>query len=288
MPSSPDVSLVVLDFDGTLTDADAHAPAFFAASERALARRLGWTDAEARRAWASALDAVMRLPDDAAWIVDGRGVCPARVDPYVIANGATRLLLAGQDPDVDPEALDAAVVEVHREAYDASPPSLRGDARRVIDDLAASGRHVRVVSNSRTEAVESRLDALGLTSRLPNLVRGHAGKFMVCDAGTPDARFAALPETVAGGIGARPLYLRRGRYFDVLRSIWAETESDPATTLVIGDVFELDLAMPAALGARVHLVQRAGTMRHEERLARAAERGGVSATLSEGLARLEG
>jgi hypothetical protein len=42
-------SVIVLDFDGTLTDADAHAPAFHEASGRELARRLGWDESTLRR-----------------------------------------------------------------------------------------------------------------------------------------------------------------------------------------------------------------------------------------------
>jgi hypothetical protein len=52
---------------------------------------------------------------------------------------------------------------------------------------------------------------------------------------------------------ARPVYLRRGSYFEAL----CATQFPLAETLVVGDIWELDLAMPAALGAHVHLIQRA-------------------------------
>ena len=281
-----DASLVVLDFDGTLTDADAHAPAFHAASAREIARLLAWDDATLRREWSRALAAVTALPEDAAWVVDGRGVCPARVDPYVIANSVTHRLLAEHRPGLTGDALVAEVLAIHHAAYHGVPPPFRPDARRVLEALVGSGRAVRVVSNSRTQAIERLLDSLASPVRDRVVVRGNAGKFSVCATAVPDARFEALPETVDGWDGGRPILLRRGRYFDVLRAMWDETGAGPASTLVVGDVFELDLAMPAALGAHVHLVTRAGTMPHEQRLAQAHARGDAGAPLAAALERL--
>jgi hypothetical protein len=66
----------------------------------------------------------------------------------------------------------------------------------------------------------------------------------------------------------RPVYLRRGAYFEALCATTFPMEQ----TLVCGDIWELDLALPAALGAQVHLIERAApfaTYRYErERLAK--------------------
>ena len=59
-------ALIVLDFDGTLTDADAHAPAFHEASGRELALRLGWDESRLRQEWQRALGAVAAFPAQAA------------------------------------------------------------------------------------------------------------------------------------------------------------------------------------------------------------------------------
>ncbi len=273
-------ALVVLDFDGTLTDADAHAPAFHEASGRELARRLGWDDATLKSEWRRARGAVARLPASAAWMVDGRGVCPAAADPYLVANSVTRRLLREHRPGLDDAALTAGVLEVHRATYQRVAPPFRPDARGLLEALCADGLHVRVVTNSDTRAVAAMLDALGFAGRQRVVVRGEAGKFSVCASSRPDERFDALPETVDWpGVG-RPIHLRRGRYFDLLRAAWDETGTAPASTLVVGDVFELDHAMPAALGTHVHLVTRAGTMPHEERLARMMVRGDADGRLA--------
>jgi phosphoglycolate phosphatase-like HAD superfamily hydrolase len=150
----------------------------------------------------------------------------------------------------------------------------------VLEGLCARGYHVRVVTNSHTRAVASMLDALSFTGRHQVVVHGDAGKFSLCASAVVDARFESLPEAVEWQELGRPIHLRRGRYFDVLRATWDETGTDPASTLVVGDVFELDLAMPAALGAHVHLVTRSSTMPHEERLVRKLARGDADARLS--------
>lgn len=279
---------IVLDFDGTLTDADAHAPLFHEASGQELAQRLGWDDSTLRREWQRALAVVADLPSSAAWMVDGRGVCPAAADPYLIANSVTQLLFSEHRPGLAGAALTASVLEVHRAAYQRVPPPFRPEARSLLEELCAGAFHVRVVTNSHTQAVAGMLDALSFTGRRQVIVRGDAGKFSVCGSAAADARFESLPEVVDWQEMGRAIHLRRGRYFDLLRATWDETGTDPESTLVVGDVFELDLAMPAALGTHVHLVTRAGTMPGEERLARRLARGDAGARLAAILERVRG
>lgn len=281
-----DAALVVFDFDGTLTDVDTHAEAFYAASSRELAHQMGWDEATLAREWAVAFAAVMALSATAAWRVGGRDSCPARVDPYMIANSVTHRLLAEYYPGDDPATRVASVLAVHSAAYQQVSPQFRPDAQRVLEQLLGSGMPVRVVSNSQTAAIERMLDSLGMAMRERLIVRGDAGKFAICETPTPDARFNALPETVDWWEDGRPIHVRRGRYFDVLRAIWDDTGTAPKQTLVVGDVFELDLAMPAALGAHVHLVTRAGTMPHERRIADDLPRGAAGAPLAAVLERL--
>jgi phosphoglycolate phosphatase-like HAD superfamily hydrolase len=279
---------IVLDFDGTLTDADAHAPAFHEASGRELARRLGWDDSTLRREWQRARAAVAGFPSSAAWTVAGRGVCPATADPYLIANSVTQLLLSEHRPGLAGAALMAGVLEVHRAAYQCVSPPFRPEARDVLEGLCAGGYHVCVVTNSHMQAVAAMLDSLSFRGRHEVIVRGDAGKFSICGTGAADARFESLPEVVEWQEVGRAIHLRRGRYFDLLRATWDKTGTDPASTLVVGDVFELDLAMPAALGTHVHLVTRPGTMPHEERLARKLARGDADARLTAILERVRG
>jgi FMN phosphatase YigB (HAD superfamily) len=279
---------VVLDFDGTLTDADAHAPAFHEASRRELARRLGWDHARLQREWQRARAVVAGLPRHAAWFVGGRGVCPAAADPYLIANSVAKRILSEQRPGLGAAAIEAEVLEVHRAAYERVLPPFRAEARTVLEELSGGGLHVRVVTNSRTGAVARMLDSLAFAGRDRVIVRGDAGKFRVCASASADARFEALPEVVEWPEVGRPIHLRRGAYFDLLHAIWEETGTEPESTLVVGDVFELDLVMPAALGSHVHLVLRTGTPPHEAHLARRLARGTAGPRLTDVLVRIRG
>ena len=281
-------ALVVLDFDGTLTDADAHAPAFHAASGRELAHRLGWDETRLGREWQRAREAVAAFSAHAGWEVGGYPVAPAAGDPYLIANSVVKRLLAEHRPDLGRDALGAGVMEVHGAAYESAPPPLRPETREVLEELCASGRHVSVVTNSRTGTVERLLGSLALRCRDQVMVRGDANKFSVGPVTAADARFESLPEAVRWPGLAREIHLRRGPYFDVLRALWDGTGTGPDSTLVVGDVFELDLAMPAALGTHAHLVVRAGAPAHEVQLARRLSRGEADERLTAVLERVSG
>ncbi len=73
-------------------------------------------------------------------------------------------------------------------------------------------------------------------------------------ASTPSSRCPDL---------ARPVLLRRRAYYDILRSVLDEAGATFAELTVVGDIFELDLAMPLALGARVGLVASPRTPPYE-------------------------
>ena len=77
------------------------------------------------------------------------------------------------------------------------------------------------------------------------------------------AEFDRVPKidpAMTAAVG-RPIYLRRGAYFDALCHLWSEGFHEPgfpiAQTIFCGDIWELDLALPQALGAPVHLIRRA-------------------------------
>ena len=104
-----------------------------------------------------------------------------------------------------------------------------------------------------------------LTSR----IRGQARKFDI------DGAWAGAPEVLAIAGLARPVLLRRRNYHAILRAILDEAGADFTDLVVIGDIFELDLAMPLALGARVGLVSSARMPAYERAFVAAQPRGRV-------------
>lgn len=73
--------------------------------------------------------------------------------------------------------------------------------------------------------------------------------------------------SVRASRGSRDLYLRRGRYYEVLRDIWQETGTRPERTLLVGDIYELDCrchALPP--GCRINLIASEVTPDYERAL----------------------
>lgn len=267
------VRCIVLDFDGTFTLVDQEAEPFVLAFREAFARELG-TELAGR--WDEMGARIDADPGHYGWEHRGRIVAPAHADPYVRSTTIAQLLLAEAGLGVE-ERRDRIEV-LFRESYPASRIVFRPDAADTIAALVELRIPVFVVTNSATDHVREKIGALGVAAARDLPVHGDARKFAVEPSRRDDPRFAALPESETIEGLPRPVWLRRGAYFDVLAELWDATGAGPETTLVCGDIYELDLAMPARLGARVHQVARPQTPEHEREAARRAG-GTVSDTL---------
>lgn len=258
---TPPIRTVILDFDGTCTDVEREAQGFLAGYKADLAARIDLPDFDA--AWAEAEREIGRDPSRHGWAIGGRVVAPP-VDLYLLATAVSGLL-APDLPDADNERL-------FKENYRFTTTAFRPGAREVVERLAGAVPHFFVVTNSDATKVGAKLDDMAPQGRARIGLRGDARKFLLEEprfhAGDP--RFASLPESLDVADWDRPVYVRRGHYFDALAAIWAETDTLPHDTLVIGDVFELDLALPAALGCRVHLAASPRTLAYERRGVEAA------------------
>jgi hypothetical protein len=142
-----------------------------------------------------------------------------------------------------------------------------------------AGREVWIVTNSDTHAVAGKLEALdrdapGAGWLVPR-VRGGARKFDIDDSWTGVASDLSIP-----GL-SRPVLLRRRSYYDILETIVRTAGAGFGELIVVGDVFELDLALPLALGARVGLVASPRTPSYERAFVASHPRGRVLDQLSE-------
>lgn len=271
--------LVVLDLDGTLTDLSREAPAFSAAFPVLLSDLLG---RDLGDAWGEAVREVEARSPELPWVIEGHAAGPADADPYILASSAAHVVFdrfgvlardAGLRSDV--------ITTVFRRAYLSTGAAFRPDAKRVLEALLARAPAVCVVTNAAAEVAARKLSSLGPEGMAKLKVRGDARKFSVGPAARGDDRFRALPREVRFPGLARPVLLQRGRYFDALSALWEETGAAPDRTLVCGDIFELDLALPAALGASVHLMRRPRTFAYEiDAVAALGARGGASDDLS--------
>jgi len=275
---------LLIDFDGTFTLAEQEGAAFVDAYRADLASRLGRSiDDE----WAVAERVVRSRPTEFGWLFRGKLVAPGNADPYIRSTTIARMLMDRFGAYPDPEERDEAVGDLYLAAYEHSGVVFRDGARETLQTLLATGLPVYVVSNSATNVVSRKIEKLLEGPGPRPTVRGNARKAFVEEPDELDDRFASLPETQALDGLARPVYLRRGRYYEVLRQIWRETATTPERTLLVGDIYELDLAMPHHLGVSVHLVLGETTADYERRFVASLPTGSVSESLAGVVPRLE-
>ncbi len=271
MSKATTIKHVVLDFDGTCTQIpkiwEAYLELFFKALPES---GFNVTAAE----WSEARDTVRKHSPTAAWTLTGCAAAPAAADPYMLADESMRLILRRRRDH------RSVPVDMHAKAYAAAPAPWREEALDTFAKLIDRGVRLHIVSNSSSAVIKGRLqDLLANHSSLAGKisVESDAGKFRICELEwdekmpsllktaplSPAARkrFAALPANWEGGkitasLG-RPVYLRRGAYFGAISRVLGGDFSLLPKTVICGDIWEMDLAMPYALGANVHLLDRA-------------------------------
>ena len=299
---------VVLDFDGTFTQVEREAEPFLRAYQEYLADVLGKDEDLVLDLWKIAEQRVRSEPQRfGGFEENGRIVAPPS-DPYLRANAVARVLCHRfgvlRNPLVRTETLHA----IFRLAYRNTATCFRDDAASALDDLLAlDDVTVAFVTNATASVVLEKLQRLGLRNRREGrpIVVGDTYKFGLSSEAPPpgralsdrqqralgawSVRFASLPAEIAAPYLPRPIPLRRGSYFRALRDdVWLDDLAAPEQTIVCGDVFELDLALPSALGAHVHLLTRDETPDYELAAVGALERGSSSADLGALVERVRG
>lgn len=270
------IKLLILDFDGTFTDAHEEARPFVKAFQADFYDLIG---REVPVAWAREEAEVLEHPTRYGWRNGGIITAPAGADPYLTVSCIVQNLcdLFGI---LNNDALRSEVLQtLYKKNYPLTLSAPRPDAKRVLEALLARDLAVAVVTNSRTDAVTAKLADLAVEGAASLRVIGDAKKF-VKDDSPRDSVFDALTDMSIPGLDTRSVMIKRGHYYDVLSSLWREHGADAASTLVCGDIFELDLALPLSLGTRVHLVYHEQTPPYEVAFLRTHERGSVSTDLA--------
>ena len=274
--------LIVLDFDGTFTDVEREAGPFFEAYRASVDALCGDVESD----WNAAVAAIAEDPAHYGWTYDGHVVAPGDADPYLRATVIMNMVFdrRGLFPNVA-ERTDV-LQNLYFENYPKAATVFREDAREVVETLLRANAPVCVVTNSATHDVQTKIDVLAPAGREGLEVYGGAQKYLVGDPDVAAESFSSLPETMSAEGLRRPIFVRRGKYFDVLRELWDRTGATPESTFVAGDIFELDLAMPALLGAHVHLVLKERTPEFEKAAVSALDHGSYSEALGDILGRI--
>jgi FMN phosphatase YigB (HAD superfamily) len=251
-----DARLVVLDFDGTFTDVDAEAEPFVDVFREALSDLLGFPSASSL--WDRTAAHVRNDPVSFGWEFEGRIVAPADADPYILCTCVAQELLRGTGRLTDAAVRSGVLQVLYGHAYGATRSVFRPDALEVMDALLAGPRPVAVVTNSDERHVRAKLEKLlGERARAVEVVGG-ARKFVLGATAEPSEPFERAPDELHLPGFERPMLVKRGHYHDALHRVMRVHGVERFDELlVVGDILELDLVLPAALGAGVHLVRDA-------------------------------
>lgn len=273
--------LLILDFDGTMTDAEREGAPFREGYLEDLATLTELPLGSVKEAAARFEAEVAANPSAHGWLFNGRIVAPASVDPYLRMMPVARKILdeAGAfTSDADRTRLLDGIL--YKYNYQKTRTAFREGAGAFLRAMGARADVVTcVVTNSHTEPVQGKIrlldEAEGGTAWLLPSVYGRARKYVLDDS------FTAVPEALELPGLSRPVLLRRRAYFEVLDGLRQRHGLAWSDVRVCGDIFELDLSLPLALGASVALIANPHTPLYERAYLDAHPRGVVLERLSQ-------
>lgn len=247
---------IILDFDGTLTNVEKEARPVLEKKAELFCERTGMPRIILEVLLREAEQEVLRDPK-AGWTYNGLVVAPATADPYIFDTACYSKILEKLEKDLqfnvprEQKSREEFLQKLFHDSYPYAAAVFREGAKEFLEELA-SQYTVVVVTNSQTDPVKKKMEKLG-DFDIP--IFGGAKKYAVENA------WENVPESIQPENFPRPVLLRRHQY-NLLLSILG---FEPKETAVVGDIFELDLALPQHLGYRAGLLQTLGTQKHEKK-----------------------
>lgn len=252
--------VVVCDWDGFFSDAEAEAEPFVEAYLADLARLTGIVSQEVTRLAQEFEARIAAAPDEYGWISHGMIMAPSCVDPYLRMMAVAGLMFDRVSRFMDPQDREALLNFLYGSHYGKTKIVFRPGAREAFLALWERCRDVLyVVTNSDADVVLGKIRVLvgeqdGLEQWLTGHVVGGAKKYDPTQIAGQEVKWSIPKELELPGLRKRKVVLHRPRYFKVLEAIRNRHGVRFEDMVVGGDVLELDLALPLALGARVALL----------------------------------
>jgi FMN phosphatase YigB (HAD superfamily) len=260
---------VILDFDGTLTDAWAEGEQYKVHYIRALSKKIG-VPRGILRALAWEIEPVVMADPLAGLVEDGLIVAPACADPFILNKVVFDEVLKrlGLENPISGHEFGELFHECINTVEDVFMPGAKG-----FMDALSRDYQIAIVTNSDTERVTRKVQRL-LKGEYKVPVYGNASKNKLC------ADMEGVPASIAiEGLGG-PIYLRRHRYKETLDNL-TKKGFQPDNTAVVGDIFELDLALPLHLGYRSILLKTKGAREYEMKYLKSQKNGFVAVNYDE-------
>lgn len=227
----------VFDYDCTLTQPDDLSCRFLRGYLRELAELTG-QPMEEIRCVANDVERLMRMhPEGYDWSFNGSIVSSTVGDPSLRFIGIVEEILRRYPPKQKILNLDDFKHQLFWRHYPHGT-RLRAGAAQAL----TMHPQTFIVTNSPAARIERKVGRYGVRI-VPEVGKQHI-----------DFTFEEVPATLELSGLNRPVLLRRRRYHKVLTDILVFTGKDWSQMVVVGDNFELDLALPMAMGATGILV----------------------------------
>lgn len=256
---------IIMDFDGTCTQIPAIYEKYLADYLTGLNLALPANLQIKPQDWAAAQLVVQHNSPKAGWTQGVTPAAPAAADPYILSGEAIKYLIAHTPilANFSPPAT------VFSNAYNNNPAPWRLEAREVFEKIVEQKIRIHFVSNSNKQMIQQRTqDLFGGILLSPDKIDfvGSASKFNITE---PDWAatgnwpkeihdlYAAVPAIEKIDDVGRPVYLHRGNFMTIIADLLQKLNADITNFLFCGDIWELDLGLPAHLGGHIHLIKRA-------------------------------
>ena len=234
---------IILDFDGTLTDTENEARPFLKKWNELFSEKTGVPVKCLENSIAEAKAAILS-DTKKGWMNNGYVAAPATADPYILNSTIFQYLSEKfrNEGKYDIPKDDNYLQDLFIQAYPYSTISFRKGAKELLGSLVQK-YNVNIVTNSKAGLVKKKITKLG-NYDIP--VIGDAKKYVIF--GSESIILEGFP---------RQVFLGRDNYRKILDKFI------PEETLVIGDIYELDLALPEYLGFHTCLIGTSSTPFYE-------------------------
>jgi hypothetical protein len=245
---------IASDFDGLMTDLTGTTEKYEHSFNQQMAQYLGMNFTEYQEVFTQKTNEIRQFPEEYEWDIGNGRVAPACADPFMLHNVATELTLKEIGKIVPIEIR----MKYFKDFYCLVESPFREGARNYIEVLAENRRFV-FVTNSETNAVKEKLNVLIGEEKANEIeVIGQAKKIIIDNEWTSTPK---VPQTTQLEGFPKPIFLWRGKYKTALDKTFVQQENG----YVIGDVYELDLALPDYLDLNTILLTSSFTPQWEER-----------------------
>ncbi len=274
------IELVVLDFDGTVTEVDKEATSAVDGWRTDIGNELELSTSEIEKEWLGAQIRIEAEPAKYGWVMGNKIVAPAYADPLVMARTISELLFDQFGVYLDrPERENILQNRFFKDNYAKTGTVFKNGANHFLKEVC-NKFDVCIVTNSGTGSVVKKIAQL--PTKYPTIpIHGDAKKYIL------DLEWKEVPESVERAGYGRSLFLQRRMYAVVLSGLMADRELKPEQVAVVGDIYELDLLLPEHQGMQIVLTPRESTPAFEVEAVRTCPRGYAARNLPEVLEHLK-